>query len=406
MAIIINKPYIEKIDNGKVRLCSKIEGSMNDILYYEVDEKYEQYLCDDRADAFLVGLLHSAMFNNENLVCKCGISEHLLFQLKTYYVPIVAENMKDLHIIQVDGTPMPSTTTIGTGVGTGLSGGVDSFYTVIKYSQPEFGSFKLTHLLFNNIVTADDDDERIRNQHHKDVEEKRKIAAEMGLDYIDMYTNLYAFYHHPGIFNHYFTLQYTSAVLALQKLFHVFYFSSSYTLDAFSLDYNKIPSGAPFDLLSLKCVSGPNIAFYSAGCETPRYQKMQYFVSNKVPQKHLQVCGASQDYGGHSPMEKLNCGSCMKCSRAIVSLKLFGALDDYKDMFDMSRYEKGENRFIGRELAGDKGVFVKDIKLALKEQKTMNFSIHCWECFYSFKFKLSKISFLRNLVSKIKKAKK
>lgn len=402
MSIIIDEPYIEQVSEKKVRLCSKISGSMNDVLYFEVDKKYEQYLCTERGDAFLVGLLHSAMFNNENIVCKCKITEQLLFQLQTYYIPIISENMKDLYSISISAERIGELVKKGKAVGTGLSGGVDSFYTVIKYSQPEMENWKITHLLFNNIVTADDNEERIRKQHNKDVEEKRNIAEEMGLTYIDLYSNLYAFYRHPGIFNHYFTLQYASAVLALQKLFSVFYFSSSYTLNSFSIDYDKVPSGAPFDLLTLKCVSGNNLTFYSAGAEVTRYKKMEAFVDSKIAQKHLQVCGASQDYGGHEPMEKLNCGNCMKCSRAIVSLKLLGRLDEYKEIFDMTRYAKSENRFIGRELAGDKGVFVGEIEEKLKEENMMSISVKFWKLCYSIKFMLSKIKILRTIVNKVR----
>nr|WP_288723695.1 hypothetical protein [uncultured Sellimonas sp.] len=402
MAIRIGEPYIEQINN-KVRLCTKISGSMNDVLYYEVDKKYEEYLCADRGDAFLVGLLHSAMFNNEDIVCECKITEQLLFQLNMYYIPIISRNMKDLYSISIKAETTNTLEHTGIAVGTGLSGGVDSFYTVTKYSAPEMGNWRVTHLLFNNIVTADDNEERIRFQHNKDVEEKRKIAEEMGLQYIDLYSNLYAFYRHPGIFNHYFTLQYASAVLAMQKLFHVFYFSSSYELEDFSVDYNKIPSGAPFDLFTLKCVSGKNLTFYSAGTEVSRYQKMEAFVDNETVKKHLQVCGVSQDFGGHEPLDKLNCGNCMKCSRAIVSLKLLGRLNDYIDIFDMTRYRKSESRFIGRELAGDKGCFVREIENTLKEKNMMSIAIRFWQLCYSVKFKLSKNKFLRDIVYKMRK---
>lgn len=404
MAIIINQPYIEEIEGGKVRLCSRIEGSMNDVLYYEVDEKYRQYLCDDRADAFLVGLLHSAMFNGEDIVCKCGVSEQLLFQMNTYYVPIVSQNMKDMHAIDMTAEPLPPLEKTAGAVATGLSGGVDSYYTMVKYSDPGWGSNKLTHLMFNNIFTADVDEERIREQHRIDVEEKREIAQELGLAYIDLYTNLYAFYKHPGIFNHYFALQYASAVMALGKLFRVFYFSSSYSLEKFSLDHKKVPSSAPFDLFALKCLAVGELVFYSSGTEVTRYQKMEHFAHHPSPQKHLQVCGYNQDYGGHEKkMATLNCGSCMKCSRAIVSLMIMGVLDKYEHLFDMTRYKKGVSRFVGRELAGDKGAFVGDVEAALKKQNRLTFPVRCWRLFYTMKFRLSKVAFLRNLVKYMKK---
>lgn len=404
MAFIINRPYIEKIGSGKVRLCSRIEGSINDVLYYEVDEKYEKYLCDDRADAFVLGLLHSAMYNGEDIICNCGVSERLLFQVKMYYIPIVSKNMKDLHLVDLVAQSLPMLEGSAGAVGTGLSGGVDSFYTIARYNDPELGSNRLTHLLFNNIFTADVDESRIRAQHAKDVEEKRQIAREIGLEYIDMYTNLYAFYRHPGVFVHYFAMQYASAVMALGKLFKVFYFSSSYSLEKFSLDYKKVPSSGPFDLFSLKSATTDTLAFYSAGTEVTRYEKMQYFVDNAVAQRHLQVCGYNQDYGGHErKLETLNCGSCMKCSRAIVTLMLLGAFEKYAHLFDLSRYKKGVSRFVGRELAGDKGAFVADVLFALKNQNKLTPAVRIWRFIYSVKFWLSKSKFLQQAYAAIRK---
>ena len=130
---------------------------------------------------------------------------------------------------------------------------------------------------------------------------------------------------------------------------------------------------------------------------------MEAFVDNETVKKHLQVCGVSQDFGGHEPLDKLNCGNCMKCSRAIVSLKLLGRLNDYIDIFDMTRYRKSESRFIGRELAGDKGCFVREIENTLKEKNMMSIAIRFWQLCYSVKFKLSKNKFLRDIVYKMRK---
>ena len=101
MAVIINQPYIEDVENGKIRLCSQIEGEYSGVLYYEVEEKYREYLCCENADAFLVGLLHSCMYDNEEIICKAGVSSQLLFQLKTYYIPTLSENMPDMHSINI-----------------------------------------------------------------------------------------------------------------------------------------------------------------------------------------------------------------------------------------------------------------------------------------------------------------
>lgn len=397
MAIIINQPYIEKIEGGKVRLCSKIEGDLNDVLYYEVEDKYEQYLCDDRADAFLVGLLHSAMFNGQDVVCRCGVSERLLFQLNTYYISTVSDNMPDMANIHVQAEPLPELAG-GKAVGTGNSGGVDSVYTLLKYSKEELGSLKLTHAIFNNISTNDVDETRIRTLFNRDVAGKRALVEELGLEFIPLYTNLYSFYRVPGIFNHYFALQYASAVYALKKLFGVFYFSSTFQANMFSLDYKEIVSSARFDIFSLDCVSSEKLKFYSAGMEVDRMGKMEYIAPHPLTQKYLQVCAIEQSYGGYEIGDKLNCGFCHKCSRTIAIFYAWGILDQYEGIYDLTKFNANRNKFIGRGLAADQRTFAKMVKKLLRKSKRYTFMMDVWYVLYRIRYTLAKSGKLVALV--------
>lgn len=56
--ILLNKTYKEVQDN-KVKLVYpiQIDEKIHDV-YIAVDEKYENQLCTDRADAILMGILH------------------------------------------------------------------------------------------------------------------------------------------------------------------------------------------------------------------------------------------------------------------------------------------------------------------------------------------------------------
>lgn len=402
MAIVINKPYIEAIDGGRVRLCSKIEGDMNDVLYYEVDEKYAQYLCDDRADAFLTGLLHSAMYNNQDIVCNCGVSERLLFQLTTYYIVTLSDNMPDMSAIHVEAVPLEEVEG-GNAVGTGNSGGVDSFYTMLKYNKENFGNMGLTHVIFNNISTNDVDETRIRSLFQSDMVEKEAVTKQLGYEFIGLYTNLYAFYKQPGIFNHYFALQYASAIYALKKLFGVFYFSSTFQVNMFSIDPKKIVSSARFDIFSLDCVSSKYLKFYSAGLEVERLGKMEYIVDNEIVQKHMQVCAIEQSFGGYEKNIKLNCGHCHKCGRTIAIYYAWGVLDKYEDSIDQSYFKCNKNKFIGRALAADQKSFARIVKKLLREKRLYTISMEIWYRLYSLRYLLAKNRKLVKFYHKLKK---
>ncbi len=90
--LTISEPYLKKGKNKSVRLCSIVnyEGKDEEI-WYEVDEKYSEYLCYERADAFLLGFLPYAMAFKHNIKVEGAISERLFYHLKNYYIPAVAK---------------------------------------------------------------------------------------------------------------------------------------------------------------------------------------------------------------------------------------------------------------------------------------------------------------------------
>lgn len=407
--LYIHEPYIEKIDN-KVRLCARVEKVNGDsTLYYEVSEDYGEYLVTDRLDAFVVGLLHEAMRLECDIVTEVGITEQLYFQLTNFYIPVLAQNMSDMHEINIQAKRIAAPVENIGAVGTGNSGGVDSLYTILKYSDCNMGKYKLTHVLFNNVSTADDDDARIRRQFEKDIPERKKVADELHLKFITLYTNLYAFYEHPGIFNHYFTLQYLSTSIALGKLFATYYFSSTWPVAGFSMDEHKIVSGARWDLFTLDCASTENLKFYSTGAEVDRVGKMNYILPTEIAQKYLQVCSIEQSPGGYEYTAKINCGYCNKCRRTIIFLHTKKMLDNYKDIFDLSYFEQNSNKFIGQGLAADQRAFSKQMIKELKSVHQYNWLTKVWYLFYRIRYGLAKnvkLVYLYHSVSRLARRRK
>ena len=406
MAIIINQPYIETVEGGKVRLCSRIEGSLNNVLYYEVDEKYAQYLCDDRADAFLLGLLNCAMYQDEEIICCTGVTNELLFQLTTFYMPILAKNNPELHNVRIQAQAAPAPEYSGTAVVTGNSGGVDALYSALRFSKDNAGKQGITHLIFNNISTADHDETRIRTLFERDVPRKAAIAADLGVDFVALYSNLYAFYKARGLFNKYYAAQYASAVYALAKLFGVFYFSSAYPVEEFSLSMsvvNKTHGTACYDLFSLFCLSSDHLRIVSAGMEATRDEKVAYIATHPVAQNHLQVCAIEQDAGVEVQLNKLNCGNCGKCQRTILQLYANGNLDAFDQVFDLSYFKKNTGKYMGRGLAGDQPAFSRHLKKHLKAANKLPRNEWIWEVLYRIRYFLSKNKMLVRFYYKLKR---
>lgn len=404
--IYIGQPYITTEDE-KAKLCADItENKITRTLYYEVDKKYKEYLCYERSDAFVVGLIHHAMNVGKNIVCKGVVTEQLLFQMRNFYIPVISENMPDLQFITIEAEPTSKDLPTMKAVGTGNSGGIDSFYTILRYMK-ESNSYKLTHLVFNNISTEDDDENRIRQLFERDKIEKENVAKELGLEAVSMYSNLYSFYASHFIFNYYYAAQYTSAPYALAKLFSEYYYSSSYSIADFTVNHNKMSDGSNFDIFALSCLSTRNINFYSTGGDVGRIEKTLYVSDNETVQRHLQVCAVEQnkDYYGKDgkQLNKLNCGKCKKCKRTITTLYGLGVLDKYSETFDLSFFEANKAKFIGYQLAADLHEFTSEIRQMLKGNGVMPRYTKLWEFLWRIRFSLSKVKVLRDIYHKIKK---
>lgn len=399
--IIVNKPYVEEIKNGKVRLCSNIvcEDKNAKVLYYEVDSEYAQYLNCERGDCFVLGLLHKCMSEKVNIKCEVPVSEQLLFQLRNYYIPVISKHMPNLSYIEINSQSVSVPDTVGNAVATGNSGGVDSFYTIIKHLN-EKGSFKLTHLLFNNISTEDDDSKRIRKWFDKEKKEKEQIAKEFGLKAISMYSNLYSFYESHYIYNYYYAAQYVSAPYVLAGLIGKYYYSSSYSFSDFTMNPKKMTDGSNFDLFALECFSISSLKIYSTGAETGRVDKTIAIATNDVVNRHLQVCAVEQNKQYNNlgiVVKKLNCGRCRKCSRTIATLYAIGGLDKFDAVFDLSQFNSNKDKFIGRELASDLYEFADELTSYLKKNRKYTIKITLWRMIYKIRYTLAKSNILVDL---------
>ena len=114
--IIISKPYIKdvksEIFDNAVRLCANVtmkNPNTNKLetkeCYFEFEKDYKKYICDERSDAFVSGLLMTAMENNMDIEYENPISEKLYYQLTTYYIPMIAKynSTYPMHFIKLIG---------------------------------------------------------------------------------------------------------------------------------------------------------------------------------------------------------------------------------------------------------------------------------------------------------------
>ena len=55
--------------------------------WIEVEDEYKEYLCYERSDAFLIGFLNVALRSHHDIICDTPVTEELLYNLNTLFIP-------------------------------------------------------------------------------------------------------------------------------------------------------------------------------------------------------------------------------------------------------------------------------------------------------------------------------
>lgn len=312
----ISYPYITE-DQASARLNVDVTGeNEKHTLWYETSAEFMDYFTDDRIDPFVVNLLMYAMEHQYDIESDAPISEKLHYQLSEYLMPCIVEQVGGYHPIKLN---MPIFFLGGgknyhpTAVGTGLSGGVDSFYALHRHLNRKESNFNLTHLIFCNAGTNGDyGGEEARTLYKKRKELLENIASENNLTLLCVDTNINEFLNQ--VQERTCTFRTLSTPLAFQKLFRVYYYGSTYSFHDFHFAYSD-PSS--YDLLNMQSLSTESLTFYSSGGQTTRLGKLKDLADYKLAQDYLNVCVRTLH----------NCGECLKCKRTLLDLYALGEID-------------------------------------------------------------------------------
>ncbi|MFC3884175.1 hypothetical protein ACFOU2_12020 [Bacillus songklensis] len=355
--IIIYEPEIKKNDK-EVRLQAVFEvDGQKDVLWFEVEEKYSVYLTNERADAFLVGLLWYALKNGHDIKVLSPMSERLYYTVNKYLIPLIAE-IHGYKMIKVMCNQLAAKPISNAGaVGTGLSCGIDSFSTICDHmggGVPE--KYKITHFTFFNVGSnGDSADKRTLTLFKERAKIAKACADELGKELIMVNSNLSEILHMDFEQTH--TLRSMSAVLALQKLFKVYYYSSSVHIKYSSSVYIKnfgLSRKHPddYDIFSLSMLSTENTSLFSSCANYTRVDKIRMVAKFEPSYKYLNVC----------VKDKFNCGKCSKCLRTLLTLEIIGALDKYASIFNLNAYYKKRSNYITKVLdSPDNDIYMREI---------------------------------------------
>lgn len=325
MQIRIFSPRVVTEENKLARLSAEVDvGNGLRSLWFEFDARYAEWAVAERSDAFVLLLLEYALWSGKNIVCEQPVSERLLYQLNENLMAQAAAFTKEFSAVRVIAEAAPEIVPIVDGVGTGLSCGVDSFYTVYKHIGHGWG--QLTHLFFNNVGALTKDPERSREIFAQKSSRFQKVANEMGLPLVAINTNILEVLKgcpdgvtQPG------AIKNAACLYALKKGFNQYWIASGCATGEFRYYFE---SNDPYLPMITQSVTLDHLVVLPCGTEVKRIDKLRSIAGHDVVRTNLSVCAGE------------NCGLCSKCTRTQFELYALGMLDDFSRVFDVSWFKR------------------------------------------------------------------
>ncbi|KGX90047.1 hypothetical protein [Pontibacillus marinus] len=356
--IKIYKPELKRSSTGvRAQAIYEYNGSKN-VLWYEVEEKYSDYLTIERADAFLVGLLFYAIKKGEDIEVHAPLSERLFYTINKYLAELIAE-VHGYKKIRVYCEELTSDLVRNEGaVGMGLSCGIDSFATLIDHLEDDCPkNYEVTHFTFFNVGSNGDvGGEGARALFAERAKNARAYSEEFGYKFITVDSNISEILNSIYASTH--TIRSMSAVLVLQKLFKCYYYASAYPIKDFKLRKNSMGS---YDIFNLSMLSTESLSLFSSCANKTRVEKTKMVGNFRPAYKYLNVCVNDNN----------NCGRCPKCLRTLLTLELFGKLKEFESVFNLEAYEANRNMYINQVIAEHQSnVYSREI---FEEMKRQNF---------------------------------
>ena len=292
------------------------ESSANGIeaeVYFEFPMRYESFI-SQTADAFAIALMLPSMATGEPLEIDLPVSETLLFNLAG-----IQDVFHSWHP-QFERVPIHATSRIEPSqpkphrAASFFSGGVDSFFTLLKRLDHDPLPAPLTHLIFMHGV-----EQKLEHGDGVDLSQRRaeKIAALTGIECIVGTTNL------RTVFPLHWERYYVGTVLSATSVALAGGFGYVCIPSSFTHLHQDFPTPHGTTPLIDERYSTELIRVVHDGAEATRAEKTASIAewNKSLVLQNLRVC--MDNAGGD-----FNCGKCYKCVRTAVALKAIGLWEE------------------------------------------------------------------------------
>ena len=310
-------------------------------LWFSVPSKYEDWLTDDVYDAFLVAVLYPAMYYKEDIEITGDVSKRVYYNIVSNVTAIVKmyDNSFRVPKITVSGYANAKKGDV-LHVGTGFSGGVDSFSTLYDhYFTTDDPDYKIDTLFFFHIgqygdVKLPETWERAKNRFSI----TENFAKEVNMNTCFMSTNLFDFYLPKWEFDA-GVLCRIASVLVFQRVLKRYYICNDYSYGEM-IDLGEVYRSGHMDLADMSnpyimpLLSPEGLEIVCDGMQYTRGDKIEKIADDPLVAKFLNVCI------GKSTTKAVNCGICYKCLHTMLTFDIIGKLNNLEKVFDLSYYAK------------------------------------------------------------------
>ncbi len=325
----IGPPSITRQQNRNV-LSANIDVEASGVncpeSFWFATEGEENYFLPDMADAFVVGLIASAMYLGEDILVEGKVSTRLANGLDTYQNVLSTWwpgifNCVDIHyecLAERHQDLRPR------GVGCTFSGGLDSYHAILQLTpaKVKYSGFSITHALMINGFDQFYDPER-KGTAQKMYDIYQSSLKEWDVDLLMVDTNMKAF--RNAMLErkeqvHSYSGALATCAHALGGLFGRFGVSGHATYA-----YNQLEPDGSHPALDHH-LSSDQLQVFHTGTSHSRSRKTEILADFPNVRRNLRVCFGALKFDEQTGMP-LNCCECEKCVRTLVTLIIIGKLD-------------------------------------------------------------------------------
>lgn len=294
-------PIETRTDRRACRVSAVLQmGATRHTLYFRTEDSP----LTGNPESFIAATLLACM--QQGAACRiheAAVSLRFMTTLETIQDILTSWDARRARIELIGARPEARHRATGDRVGTFFTGGVDSFYTLLKHQE------EITDLVFVHGFDIALTNHPLRQKTSRMI---RQVARAFGKGVVEIETNLRAFLDPYAVWTMGHGAGLASVGHLLSPAFKRMYIPATHTYA------DLFPCGSHPLLDPLW--STETLAFVHDGCEATRVAKVACLAGCDLALRTLRVCWKNPD-GAY------NCGRCEKCLRTMINLHVAGVLD-------------------------------------------------------------------------------